>query len=355
MKNQFLTLIVASFFIVNLPVLAQESWAELEFKKSNKIFRSKDPLPIRLRYSNKDLLRKTDDSTYLASDMAYMTSDGEWQTLEVQLRARGNWRRKNCFLAPIKMKIKKSQRKKTEFKGSKELKLVMPCKNNDQGHDYILKELIAYKMYELISPYHFKTRRLHIDLTDVRKKKEKEYDVLGFVIEDLGELTHRTRSEKIAAKRHPLTQNNLAAIRNDLFQFMIGNVDFSTYFQHNQKLIQVEKIGTVPVPYDFDMSGLVNASYAEVSKIQGEEIEIKDVTQRLYRGYMRDEGLYQQVRTEYLDKKVQIMALIEGFESDFYQAKAYKEAHAFIGDFFEILSDDDLFESMILNKARRPN
>ncbi len=45
---------------------------------------------------------------------------------------------------------------------------------------------------------------------------------------------------------------------------MIGNTDYSSAYRHNEKLLFVDG-NIMPIPYDFDMSGLVDASYAVVS------------------------------------------------------------------------------------------
>ena len=51
---------------------------------------------------------------------------------------------------------------------------------------------------------------------------------------------------------------------------------------HNARLIGPLAPGqTVPIPYDFDFSGLVSAPYAGPPP----ELDIADIRQRLYRGY----------------------------------------------------------------------
>ena len=59
------------------------------------------------------------------------------------------------------------------------------------------------------------------------------------------------------------------------------------------------------------MSGLVNANYAAVSGIENMPIKITNVTQRLYKGYKRDELLLQKVRQEFISHKIQMFNTIE--------------------------------------------
>ena len=57
------------------------------------------------------------------------------------------------------------------FKGNKELKLVLPCLKEKNTNDNVIKELLAYKLFEVVSPYHFKTRLLDFTLSEQKGKK----------------------------------------------------------------------------------------------------------------------------------------------------------------------------------------
>jgi hypothetical protein len=111
-------------------------------------------------------------------------------------------------------------------------------------------------------------------------------------------------------------------------------------------------MNAIPVPYDFDMSGLVNANYAVVSQIQGETLPITDVTQRLFRGYKRPPGVYEQVREHYLTNKGAILAKAEALKPAFRDTKEYDEARDFILEYFDILEDKSKYRDKIVNKAR---
>ena len=151
--------------------------------KSDQLYKDQTPLEIKLGYSNKDLNRNTNDSTFIITAMAYL-NEGKWAEIEVNLRARGNFRRNECYFPPVKMKIKKKQYEGTLFDGNKTMKLVLPCKIESEKNDNVLQEFIAYKIYERISPFHFKTRRVNIEFTEPRGKKIKEFQLQGFLIED---------------------------------------------------------------------------------------------------------------------------------------------------------------------------
>ncbi|WP_372945138.1 hypothetical protein [Muriicola sp.] len=349
MKNQTLLLILTLLIYSPVSLLSQAS--EAVDRETTRLFLEQDILPIRLGFSNKEMKKETNDSTYIFTAL-HFSDQGEWDSLDVRIRARGNYRRAHCYFPPLKVKIKKSEAKETLFKGNKELKLVMPCVQSSSTHDNIVKEYMAYKLFEVISPYHFKTRMADIEFTEFRGKKNKVHKVKGFLIEDIDKVAERANARKMKRVVHPLEQDDLASVQNDFFQFMIGNTDFSTAYQHNQKLIFTADFKTIPIPYDFDMSGLVDASYAVVSQVGGEVLGIESVTDRLYRGFERDESVFQAVRQQYLELKPEIFRAIDDLKVQFENEKEFGIARNFIDDFFTILENDSQFNSQILRKTR---
>ncbi|MGB5645543.1 hypothetical protein [Muriicola sp.] len=351
MKNQTFFRILFVFCISSGLLCAQQEEVPKEPGKTTILFQEQSILPIKLSFSNKEMKKETNDSTYLLSKLYYKNAE-QWDSIDVKIRARGNYRRANCYFPPLKVKIKKAVAKATIFKGNKELKLVMPCVQASNTQDNVVKEYMAYKIYEVISPYHFKTRMADIEFIELRGKKSKVHTIKGFLIEDIDKVAMRQNAKKMKRTVHPLEQDDVTAAQNDFFQFMIGNTDFSTAYQHNQKLIFTADYKTVPLPYDFDMSGLVDASYAVVSQVQGEVLNIESVTDRMFRGFARDEAVYQAVRKDYLDKKDQVFDVIDGLKPQFDNEKEFEIARNFIADFFKVLSDDSKFTNEIVRKAR---
>lgn len=351
MKKQAIYLFLFTYLHFVGTIFAQELVNTDQDNQVTELFLSNDPIPVKLRYSNKVLRKETNDSTYIDSEIKYMTSDDSWKTLEVKIRARGNYRRENCYFPPVKMKIKKSVSAGTLFEGNKKLKLVLPCVLQNDYNDKVLKEYMAYKLYELVSPYHFNTRLLDIDFTDEKGQKVKTYTVKGFFIEDIDRVKDRCNGKQVKRSIHPLEQDDLCSVRNDFFQFMIGNTDYSSAYRHNEKLLFVDS-NIMPVPYDFDMSGLVDASYAVVSQVQGEVLSITDVTHRLYRGFKRNPATYQTVRNEFLNNKIKMLAIVNDLESSFEDPKEFATARRFINDFFEVIANDGSYKKQILNVAR---
>lgn len=350
MKNQFKLSFPLILFIFSTGFLMGQTEAGID-KEVTPLFASQEALQVKLSYSNKDLKNKTNDSTYIDSYMGYQKEDGTWDSIAVKLRARGNYRRKNCYFPPVKVKIKKKAAAGTIFEGNKELKMVLPCLLQKQGDDKVLCELLAYRIYESLSPYHLKTRRLTIQLAEQRGKKIREHSVEGFVIEDIDKVAERHDGNVYKRKVHPLQQDHITSIQNDYFQFMIGNTDYSSAYQHNEKILFVNKV-SLPVPYDFDMAGIVDASYAVVSQIGDQKLSNESVTERVFRGFKRDEATYQQVRQDFISKKDEVLATVDALESSFVHPNEFKRVRAYMLEFFTILQNDKSFQREVLTQAR---
>ena len=59
------------------------------------LFKEQSILPIKLSYSNKELKKNTNDSTYIKTTLSYKNENDEWQKLDVEIRARAKFRRDN--------------------------------------------------------------------------------------------------------------------------------------------------------------------------------------------------------------------------------------------------------------------
>ena len=352
MKKQIIYVFLLIFFNLYLNSYSQKEIKSDRSQQVTKLFKSQKTLPIKLSFSTKNIKKETNDSTYIKTNLSYSKEDGTWNSFELELRVRGNNRLNNCYFPPIKMKIKKVASKGTLFEGNKKLKLVFPCLTNKDKNDYIVKEYMAYKLYEVVSIYHYKTRIVDISFTEVKGKKTKTYDLKGILIEDDKKVAKRHGGNVVKNRFiHPMAQDPVTSVQNSFFQFMIGNTDFSTFAQHNEKILFVDKL-YVPLPYDFDMSGLVNTSYSVVSVINNEPLPISSVRERMYRGFKRDPQIIQQVRNEFLDNKFKMFDIMDNLEPLFNDAKKFSQAKNYITTFFEIIANDYRFDQQITSRLR---
>jgi hypothetical protein len=321
---------------------------ELNAQSYPELFSTETPLELQMKFSSKQIKNETNDSTYLDSFLLYKNAEGGWDSLDIDLRARGNFRRDNCSYPPIRIKIKKKKSNETPFEGHKNLKLVMPCNSSKNAPSYIAKEYLAYKMYEEVTPYFFPTRLVKISFFDEDDKNGEESELLGFLIEDDDLVAERFGGEIFDEKKlGPTFLMDSATVRHDLFQYMIGNTDWSSMFYHNQKIMKLSDTEFIPLAYDFDMTGLVSPPYAQVSNL----VDLEKITDRLYRGFCRDESLMQAVRQEFLAKENELMALVEN--QFFMEERDVKLAKSYLKEFFSTMSNDKQFESQILMKCRR--
>ena len=108
----------------------------------------------------------------------------------------------------------------------------------------------------------------------------------------------------------------------------------------------------MPIPYDFDMSGLVNASYAVVSAINNKPLPITKVTDRLYRGFDRDDEIIEEIRNEFLSYENDIYTLMDRYKSYFKYPKEFTECKSYVESFYKIIKDDKKFKNRILKNQR---
>lgn len=315
------------------------------------LFTEDTPLNIKLNISIRDLRRETNDSTYMEDVfLHYEKESGIWDSIRVEIRTRGHFRLDKCFFPPLRVKIKKNDAKGTIFEGNKALKLVLPCDKGGSSNGLIVKEFLCYKVYENITPYTFSTRLVNIDFWDATGKKAKNYQFNGFFIEDDDLVADRFNAEvKDNLKLHPLALHDTSAIRHDLFQYFIANVDWSTTYMHNEKIILTkDPIRYIPLTYDFDMSGFVNAYYAVVNP----NFDMNNVRDRVYRGFCRkDDRVILFVRNQFIQQEKPIFDVMEKYK-DMLDERDYASLEKFVLDFFEVMKSDKLFQSEILDKCR---
>jgi hypothetical protein len=135
----------------------------------------------------------------------------------------------------------------------------------------------------------------------------------------------------------------------NLFQFMIGNTDWSVPGDHNIKLIQHRDSANArpfAVPYDFDFGGLVDAPYA----IPDEQLGTTSVTQRVYRGFPRTMEELQESIVNFNNKKAEIYKLIT---DDALLDKKQKDAMIrYLNEFYSIINEPRSIKREFIDNAR---
>jgi len=328
-------------------VLTFYLYATLSHAQDAPLFKSHDPISIRATGSIKSIKKNSNDSTFVAGKFEF-GENGAWTTVKVESRVRGNYRLRNCYFPPLKVQFKKKDVAGTLFEGNKSLKLVVPCLNTSERNTLVRREYLCYRMYEVVSSYYFRTRLANLKLTEITRKKPRTYDLLTFFVEDNSMVAKRSKAKVIKKKGiHPSLFDGAQSVRNDFFQYMIGNADFSTVYQHNSNTLYAGG-KYIPLSYDFDMSGFVDASYAHAN---APSLGTGDPRERVYRGFCKSPGIMQQVRDEYLAKENEIHAVIDS-DASFFTEYEVKVMHEYIEEFYFILHHDEKFRTSIIDQCR---
>ena len=266
----------------------------------------------------------------------------------VVLETRGRMRKEICEIPPIRINFKEQKNSPLHKLGS--LKLVNQCRTSNIGQDYLIREYLIYKMYNLITDMGFRVRLLKLTLADSsgRKKPVTEY---AFLMEDIKDLARRNnctefKTTKLDQRRTDPRQMTIVAI----FEYMIGNTDWGISANHNTRLIRSVDSSLVRpyvVPYDFDYAGLVNADYA----VADENLGIASVRDRLYRGFPGTMDELNDVIDIFKKQKGNIYALING--CTLISPASKKDMTSYLDDFFDIINDPRSVRNTFIDNARK--
>src|SRR3954466_8246595 len=129
------------FVIIALLFISVLSFAQTS---SDALFSVQPPLNLAVTVSLKKVSGTKGDTIYTAHKLYYSKQNGTKDSIHIGLKARGNFRLKNCYFPPMSVKIEKKDAKGTLFEGNKKLKLVLPCDNGKGSNDLILRESLCY-------------------------------------------------------------------------------------------------------------------------------------------------------------------------------------------------------------------
>ncbi len=284
---------------------------------------------------------------YQPATISMKFSDTLTITETIRVEPRGVYRKQNCDMASLMLNFKNPSSPK--LSPLKKLKFVGGCRSGSSYEELVLKEYLVYKIQNFLSPMSFRVRLLHITFNDSRGKV-KPFTEYAFLLEDMNDLASRNNCVEIKVKNFFTEATNREQMTFvNLFQYMIGNTDWSIPNLHNMKLM-VPKNDTLAkplsIPYDYDYSGLVNASYA----VPAEGLGIESVSQRLYRGFSRSYDELKVAIEVFKEKKESIMYYVDHFE--LCSTKCRKLITAYLNDFYETVGSKKKIESIFIMNAR---
>lgn len=313
-----------------------------------------DEAPLQLTVSGP--LRMIAQKAKRSTDPYPATIEAGGETHPIELAARGFSRRtENCEFPPLRVTLTDKPPAGSLFAGQHKLKLVVHCRDNDRYEQLVLREYAAYRLYNLLAPASYRVRLARVTYVDGGKQLAQRW---GFFIEDTGDLADRLAAKEIRASSVPNAALDPAAgARVALFEYMIANSDWEFIAGpagqeccHNSKLLGPSadaRRSLIPVPYDFDYTGLVNAPYA----LPAEAMRLASVRGRRYWGLC-------QHNDEVLKQAPAFVAARPALEAQIAAIPGLDDGNrrdmiAFLAGFFADIATPDQIGKRLLKDCRR--
>ncbi|MGB5498895.1 MAG: hypothetical protein WBM77_08205 [Maribacter sp.] len=298
------------------------------------LFDSDEVLVLNLRGDLRTAFKdRGDDPQYHSATLQYK-ADLDTINIPIKIKTRGHFRKisANCKYPPLFLNFKKSViPKNSVFEGQDKVKLVTPC----QSDKYVLYEYLVYKLYKLITPRSFNAKLIKLVFQDTIKNKSA-IPYYGILIEEekqMAKRNHSTSLEKIGLRPESTQKEDF--LKMAIFEYMIGNTDWSIQYQQNIKLITTDSTSLpIAIPYDFDHAGIVRAPYAKPAP----QLQLRSTLQRRYRGYCIPEmNEFTAVIDTFNRLKADFYAVYDG--NPLLSSKYQSQTLEFLDRFYETIND----------------
>lgn len=315
--------------------------------ESDPLFASTEPLSITLTGDFKAINKDRDPESKKPFPGTLKIGEA---TIPTTINARGHLRRmaRTCDYVPLRVAFTKKDVKGTLFERQDALKLVVQCAGGREFEQFILKEHLAYRVSNVVMPQRsFRSRLAKVTYVDAVSGKTMGTRS-GLFLEDESSVARRMEGRIVELPRlrfDDLDQSTLLPMM--YFEYMIGNTDYSIYALHNVRIVQRPDKSLHPIPYDLDVTGLVNPPYG----IPARALMLKSVTERMYRGPCRPHALVDPIIAGFVSKRDEVRALpdaIPGFER-----AVRDEARSFLDSFFSAVKTPKDFRGLFVNCAQK--
>ncbi len=319
-------------------------------------FLQDDILEFTLETDLTELLENRRTEDYLPAKFTFEDKEGREFTQEIKVKPRGKFRRRVCNFPPLMLNFSKgSLEEKGYIPEYDKLKLVSHCIDDKfESKEHVMKEYLAYKLFNELTGQSYRVQLAKVTYIDSKGTlgKIKRY---GFIIEDTDEMARRLGGEE-CEDCHGLGPDTLALGSENLmavFQYMIGNSDWNLNMMRNLKMVKPFDGGPViPVPYDFDFAGMVNAPYA----IPNSEVGQLTIRQRVFQGLEADQELFLQTLQYFMTKKESLIEEVRRFKE--LSGNSRKEIIDYLNTFFQdveaILEGEQPQEPSLQEAIRHP-
>lgn len=338
-KLVFLNFIFLFFSIVSKgQAMGSTSYSDGSQFSQKGLFESKEILNIEMKGDFRKILNDREgEEKYFPVHLTYQDENNKTVSISIQVKTRGHFRRlrSNCTFPPLLLSFPAPTGDSSFFPEASFLKLVMPCR----GEEFIVHEWLVYRLYNLITPQSFRARLVRVNLTDLKNKKMPS-PFFGILLEEEKQMASRNKMLLVKRKIKPQQTMQEPFLRMAVFEYLIGNTDWSVEFLQNIKLIAADSVAqAIAVPYDFDLCGIVNSPYAKPAP----ELDMTSVHQRRYRGYcIKDMSLFDSTIAFYNRRKPAIYDLYKN--CSLIDEKYKKSTFEFLDQFYSIVNDPKKLE-----------
>jgi hypothetical protein len=296
--------------------------------------------------------RETENPRMYPATIVVADGKGGDTSIPVRIRTRGHSRRKPdaCTFAPLRIEFGLNP-VNTVFEGQKTLKLGVHCREAGEYPQYVVREYPAYRMFNLLTPRSFRARLAEARYVDVKSKK-----TIGtrgsLFIEDDDDVARRLEGR--ISDTTGLYFSQLEATTTTMmmmFEYMIGNTDLSIRSLHNMRVVLTRDGQRIPVPYDFDYAGLVNAAYAAPNPL----VRLSTVRERLYMGPCQTPAVFDVFAKRFLAARPQLLAVYDDLPH--VSPKYASDAKKYLEGFFRTIETPGGIKRAFINgcDGRRSN
>lgn len=263
-------------------------------------------------------------------------------------------RLRECQLPSLHLEIDGGGLPAPDLAGHDSLRLVTPCRLRGDHDRHAVLEHLVYATYAQVTDIALRTRLARLRFDDTGKA-DAQTTGYGFFIEDIDDVA--ARFDRNWQPTEPKTLSELDPEQltlMTLFQFMIGNTDWSAVRAHgtercchNVAVLWGDATDTgLVVPFDFDQSGVVDPPYAAPAP----GLEIQTVRQRVYRGFCEHNRFLEAAVDRFNRARPAIEAQFT--RPDLPYPRDRRRALRYIDGFFEIINDPKKLERQIIRRCR---
>ena len=276
---------------------------------------------------------------YLDGELIFNNKDGVERRIPVRVKQRGKYRRRICNFPPLKLKFADEQLAAMGLQtNSEKLKIITHCLDDQyKSKENLLREYLVYKLFELHSEKCFRVHLVKVKYKTPHEKKIR-FERYAIVLEDDKNMAKRVGGKIFDTINCPIKKMNPEDLKtNAVYQFMIGNSDWDPIKVRNIKLVQKDSLELFDViPYDFDFSGLVNATYA----IPNPNFKIKNIRDRVMQCKFESEEELQKIVNLFLNKKETVLDYCKNFKV--LSKASRRDIKDYLNSFYTILEDEEL-------------